>query len=109
MELQMMKQEIIYFIFKSYNLYKLQSTKKIIKMAPIYKTVEKPIAPEINVLFMELLDRFKEDIDDFKEELALARNEKLMAGLERSDEDIKAGRVHELKDIDDLDKIWAED
>lgn len=78
-------------------------------MVQIYKTVEKPITPEINVLFVELLDRFKEDIDDFKEELALARNEKLMKGLERSEEDIKAGRVHKLKGIDDMDKIWAED
>jgi len=32
-----------------------------------------------------------------------------MDGLKRADEDIKFGRVHELKSVDDLDEIWSEE
>ncbi|MDP3104762.1 MAG: hypothetical protein Q8M95_09160 [Candidatus Methanoperedens sp.] len=31
----------------------------------------------------------------------------LMKGIKRSRNDVKAGRIHEIRNVDELDEIWA--
>ena len=47
----------------------------------------------------------KKEIDSIIETLEIMNNPDLMKGIERSKRDVKEGRTHELKSIDDLDKI----
>lgn len=57
-------------------------------------------------MFDEML-RLREEFDSLVETIEILNDKGLMEGIKRSKEDIKAGRVHELKKIEDLDKIWA--
>lgn len=57
-------------------------------------------------MFDEML-RLREEFDSLVETIEILNDKELMEGIKRSKEDIKAGRVHELKKIEDLDKIWA--
>ncbi len=50
---------------------------------------------------------YEQDIKDFREELSLLRNKGLMKGLEREEEDIKAGRVTVCKNIDEMQNFWT--
>ena len=34
-------------------------------------------------------------------------DETLMEGIKRSRNDVKAGKIHELKSVNELDEIWA--
>ncbi len=63
------------------------------------------LSPEI---FDEML-RLREEFDSLVETIEILNDKELMEGIRRSKEDINAGRVHELKKIEDLDKIWAGD
>ncbi|CEG13308.1 hypothetical protein MSIBF_A3640004 [groundwater metagenome] len=50
----------------------------------------------------------KKEIDSIIETLEIMNNPDLMNGIERSKRDVKEGRTHELKSIDDLDKVWEQ-
>lgn len=63
------------------------------------------LSPEI---FDEML-RLREEFDSLVETIEILNDKELMEGITRSKEDINAGRFHELKKIEDLDKIWAGD
>jgi len=56
-------------------------------------------------VFNDML-RVREEIESIIETLEIMNDRELMRGIERSKRDVKEGRTHELKSIDDLDKIW---
>jgi len=56
-------------------------------------------------LFNALI-KLKEELEDVIETIEIMNDEELMEGLKRSREDMKAGRVYELSDLDELDEIW---
>ena len=56
-------------------------------------------------IFNDML-KVREEIESIIETLEIMNNPDLMNGIERSKRDVKEGRTHELKSIDDLDKIW---
>jgi len=56
-------------------------------------------------LFNALI-KLKVELEDVIETIEIMNDEELMEGLKRSREDMKAGRVYELSDLDELDEIW---
>lgn len=56
------------------------------------------ISPELFENILKLRDEF----DSLVETLEILNDKELMEGIKRSREDAGAGRVHELKDVDDL-------
>ena len=56
-------------------------------------------------VFNDML-KVREEIESIIETLEIMNDPDLMKGIERSKRDVKEGRTHELKSIDDLDKIW---
>lgn len=63
------------------------------------------ITPEV---FDEML-RLREEFNSLVETIEILNDKELMEGIKRSKEDAKAGRIRELKKIEDLDKIWTGD
>lgn len=53
------------------------------------------------------LKKLKEELESIIETIEIMNDETLMAGIKKSKDDVKAGRVHELKNVDDLDEIWV--
>ncbi len=53
------------------------------------------------------LKKLKEELESIIETIEIMNDETLMTGIKRSKDDVKAGRVHELKNVDDLDEIWV--
>ncbi len=53
------------------------------------------------------LKKLKEELESIIETIEIMNDEMLIAGIKRSKDDVKAGRVHELKSVDDLDEIWV--
>ena len=56
-------------------------------------------------VFNDML-KVRKEIESIIETLEIMNDPDLMKGIERSKRDVKEGRTHELKSIDDLDKIW---
>ena len=56
------------------------------------------ISPELFENILKLRDEF----DSLVETLEILNDKELIEGIKRSREDAVAGRVHELKDVDDL-------
>ena len=52
------------------------------------------------------LVKLKEELEDVIETIEIMNDRALMAGLKRSKKDVEEGRVYELKNVDDFDKIW---
>ena len=61
------------------------------------------ISPETFNAMVKLRDEF----DSIIETIEIMNDKELMEGIKRSEEDVKAGRTHELKNVDDLEKIWG--
>ncbi len=53
------------------------------------------------------LKKLKEELESIIETIEIMNDETLIAGIKRSKDDVKAGRVHELKSADDLDEVWV--
>lgn len=51
--------------------------------------------------------RLNEEFDSLVETIEIMNDKELMKGIERSERDLKAGRVKELKSINGLDKIFG--
>ncbi|MFQ6071146.1 MAG: hypothetical protein ACE5KT_00380 [Methanosarcinales archaeon] len=62
----------------------------------------------ISEVFKDIF-RLREELDCILETLEILSDKDLMESLKRADEDIKFGRVQELKSVDDLDEIWSEE
>ncbi|MFQ6071884.1 MAG: hypothetical protein ACE5KT_04180 [Methanosarcinales archaeon] len=58
-------------------------------------------------MFRDIL-RLKEELEGILETIEIMNDKESVEGLRRSMEDVKAGRVYELKSVDDLDKLWSE-
>lgn len=41
------------------------------------------------------------------ETIEIMNDETLMKGIQKSRDDVKAGRVHQIKNVSELDEIWA--
>jgi len=56
----------------------------------------------------EALENIKEAIQlVLIETIEILNDEKLMKGIRSSRNDLEASRIHELKNIDELDEVWA--
>ncbi len=53
------------------------------------------------------LKKLKDELESLIETIEIMNNETLMEGIKRSRSDVKAGRVYELKNVDELDDVWA--
>jgi hypothetical protein len=53
------------------------------------------------------LKKLKEDLEAIIETIEIMNDETLMEGIKRSRNDVKAGKIHELKSVNELDEIWA--
>ncbi|VVB91989.1 Uncharacterised protein [uncultured archaeon] len=53
------------------------------------------------------LKKLKEELESIIETIEIMNDETLMTRIKRSKDDVKAGRVHELKSVDDLDEVWV--
>jgi len=53
------------------------------------------------------LKRLKDDLEALIETIEIMNDVTLMKGIKRSRVDLKAGRIHEIRSADELDKIWA--
>lgn len=53
------------------------------------------------------LKKLKEDLEAIIETIEIMNDETLMEGIKRSRNDAKAGKIHELKSVNELDEIWA--
>ncbi len=53
------------------------------------------------------LKKIKDELEALIETIEIMNDEDLMKGIERSRNDVKAGRVHEIRTADELDDIWA--
>lgn len=51
--------------------------------------------------------KLREEMDAIIETLEIMGDEELMEGIRRSEEDLKAGRYKELKNVEELDEIWG--
>ena len=56
-------------------------------------------------VFSDML-KLREEIESIIETLEIMNDRELMKGIGRSKRDVKEGKTHGLKNIDDLDKIW---
>jgi flagellar biosynthesis/type III secretory pathway chaperone len=53
------------------------------------------------------LKKLKDDLEALIETIEILNDEKLRNGIKISRKDVEAGRLHELKNIEELDEIWA--
>ena len=53
------------------------------------------------------LKKLKDELEALIETIEILNDEKLMKGIKRSRKDVKAGRIHELKNIEELDEVWV--
>jgi PHD/YefM family antitoxin component YafN of YafNO toxin-antitoxin module len=51
--------------------------------------------------------RLRDEFDSIIETIEIMNDKELMEGIKRSKDDVEAGKIHELKNVDDLDKIWS--
>lgn len=52
------------------------------------------------------LKKLKDELEALIETIEILNDEKLMKGIRSSREDVEAGRIHELTNIDELDEVW---
>ena len=52
------------------------------------------------------LVKLKEELEEVIETIEIINDKELMEGLKRSKRDVEEGRIYELKNVDDFDKIW---
>ncbi len=52
------------------------------------------------------LKKLKDELDALTETIEILNYEKLMKGIKSSRKDLEAGRIHELKNIEELDEVW---
>ena len=52
------------------------------------------------------LKKLKDELEALIETIEILNDEKLMEGIKSSRNDVKAGRIHELKTIDELDEDY---
>ena len=53
------------------------------------------------------LKKLKEDLEVLIETIEVMNDKTLMKGIKRSRNDVKQGRIHEIKSADEIDAIWA--
>ncbi len=53
------------------------------------------------------LKKLKDELEALIETIEIMNDEVLMKGIERSRNDVKAGRIHEIGSADELDEVWA--
>jgi hypothetical protein len=53
------------------------------------------------------LKKLKDELEALIETIEIVNDEKLMKGIRSSRDDVEAGRVHEIKNIDELDEVWS--
>ncbi len=53
------------------------------------------------------LKKLKDGLKVFIETIEIMNDETLIKGIRRSRNDVKAGRIHEIRSADELDEIWA--
>ena len=53
------------------------------------------------------LKKLKDELEALIETIEILNDEKLMKGIKSSRKDVEAGRIHELKNIEELDEVWA--
>jgi len=53
------------------------------------------------------LKKLKDELEVLIETIEILNDEKLMKGIKSSRKDVEAGRIHELKNIEELDEVWA--
>jgi hypothetical protein len=53
------------------------------------------------------LKKLKEDLEAIIETIEIMNDETLMEGIKRSRNDVKAGKIYELKSVNELDEIWT--
>jgi hypothetical protein len=53
------------------------------------------------------LKRLKDDLEALIETIEIMNDETLMKGIKRSRNDVKAGRIHEIRSADELDDVWT--
>jgi len=51
--------------------------------------------------------KLKDELEALIETIEILNDEKLMKGIRSSRNDLEASRIHELKNIDELDEVWA--
>jgi hypothetical protein len=53
------------------------------------------------------LKKLKDELEVLIETIEILNDEKLMKGIRSSRKDLEADRIYELKNIDELDEVWA--
>ena len=53
------------------------------------------------------LKKLKDELEALIETIEIMNDKTLMNGIKRSRNDVKAGRIHEIRSSDELDEIWA--
>ncbi|GFO97425.1 hypothetical protein ig2599ANME_1627 [groundwater metagenome] len=53
------------------------------------------------------LKKLKDELEALIETIEIMNDETLMKGIKRSRNDVKAGRIQEIRSADELDEIWA--
>jgi hypothetical protein len=53
------------------------------------------------------LKKLKDELEALIETIEILNDEKLMKGIRSSRKDLEADRIYELKNIDELDEVWA--
>ena len=53
------------------------------------------------------LKKLKDELEALIETIEIMNDKTLMRGIKRSRNDVKAGRIHEVRSADELDEIWA--
>jgi len=51
--------------------------------------------------------KLNEEFDSIIETIEIMNDKELMKGIERSERDLKAGRVREIKNINDIDSMFG--
>jgi hypothetical protein len=52
------------------------------------------------------LKKLKDELDALTETIEILNDEKLMKGIKSSRKYLEAGRIHEVKNIEELDEVW---
>ena len=77
----------------------LQNTLVIFLYSTGFKSM-KELTVSLDIL--DALVKIREELDEIIETLEITNDEETMEGIKRGIEDIEKGRIHELKDIDEL-------
>ena len=53
------------------------------------------------------LKKLKDELEALIETIEIMNDETLMKGIKRSRNDVKVGRIYEIRSADELDEIWT--